>query len=608
MNSINNKTELSQADLKVREAHCSYIKSLDSTFILISAAIFIFLFLSFKEAYYSSWGTSFAALSLLVILNVSLTRIFGLRWSPGKLEVVRASFNVILSPMFFLGGGGADGNLWFLFGINSLSLIYIFTVVSKAKAYYFFIMGPFVYLLCYFLTATTSQMKSLEYIFPFALMMGTILIGKGLVEHLLTSKQIIEDKKAQDIYMRELEQAYGTLKNTQEKLVATQSQLVQAAKLTSLGTMASGVAHELNNPLAGVQGYANLIKKTENLSKQGTQMIEKLVANTHRMAKIIDHLRSFARESRPEDIRPINLKKVVERAFDLLGIQLNLRAIQYHIHADQDSYNVLGDNNQLESIFQNLITNSRDAFETVTDGRAKLIHITLDTDRSRTVNVTYTDNANGIPYEIQSKIFDPFFSTKPVGKGTGLGLSISLGIIKDHDGSIQAKSVPGEGTEFRMRIPYCELAIESHPAAEVLAPKPQLKRDPGIKPKILLVDDEEDICNILAKSLSDDFDVQSFTDPRKALNEIRRKNFDLIISDISMPFLNGRDIVRSAQKIQPNTPVILITGHGEEESIVKEATALKIAGLLPKPFPELEEIVEIIWKEIEASHKKASNQ
>lgn len=604
MESIKKQLELSESELSERKAHRDYIRSLEPVFLPISVGILIFLLMTVDQSYYLSWGLCLSALLSAVIINaVLISKVFVLRYSPQILENARTLVNLTASSTFFLAGGGAESNLWIIFGVASLNQIYIFSVIDKMKFPFLTFSGPCLYLLCYVYTADLHHLQSGAFIFPFILMLGIVLIGKGLVQHLLNSKKMIKDKKAQDIYMRELEQAYKTLKNTQEKLVSTQSQLVQAAKLTSLGTMASGVAHELNNPLAGVQGYANLIKKTEKLTPQGNQMLEKLVVNTHRMANIIDHLRSFARESTTEDIKPIDLKQVVLQAFDLLGVQLNLRSIQYYIHADGDSYNVLGDSNQLESVFQNLITNSRDAFESVTDGRRKEIHTTLEVDQNRTVNITYSDNASGIPYDIQSKVFDPFFSTKPVGKGTGLGLSISLGIIKDHDGSIQVKSAPEEGTEFKMRIPYCELAIEEPKLDASGEEVRSTVRDPSQKPKVLLVDDEEDICKILSRCLADDFEVQAFQDPRKALNEMRRKRFDLIISDISMPFLSGRDIVRSAQKIQPNTPVILITGHGEEESIVKEAKSLKIAGLLPKPFPEIDEIVKIIWREIEASQK-----
>ena len=332
-------------------------------------------------------------------------------------------------------------------------------------------------------------------------------------------------------------------------------------------------------------------------------MLDKLLGNTNRMSTIIEHLRNFARESKHEDIKPLDLRDALSKAYELLGVQLNLRSIEFEVSGDNKCH-VLGDAYQLESIFQNLLTNSRDAFEDIGDDRRKKITVRFQTDHKRTVNVVYEDNAGGIPFDCQSKIFDPFFTTKPVGKGTGLGLSISLGIIKDHDGSIQAKSTPGAGTRFDIRLPYCEVEVKSQPKPDTkkVEKKRILKRSsPDFKPKVLLIDDEADICTILTKTLHGDFEVQSFTDSRKALNEIRRKTFDLIITDISMPFLNGTDIVKSTNKIQPKTPILLITGHDEEESFVKEAAALRISGILPKPFPDIDEMVSMLWDAIESS-------
>jgi signal transduction histidine kinase len=272
----------------------------------------------------------------------------------------------------------------------------------------------------------------------------------------------------QHLTMENLEDAY-------EELKGAQAQLVQSAKLASIGELASGVAHELNQPLMVIRGNTQVILR--NLRKNNldyNDLMERLAPierNTKRMMNIINHLRTFSRQPQFE-LKPVEVNKTLEDAFLMLDEQLRLRNIEVKKHFAPDLPKVDADSNRLEQVFLNLITNARDAIlqksEVIgrrssvngkkSENRGRLEIITrmgeVDNHQSQNfVEILVRDNGGGIPSENMEKIFDPFFSTKEVGKGTGLGLSISYGIIKDHQGEISVAETSPAGTTFRIKLP-----------------------------------------------------------------------------------------------------------------------------------------------------------
>ena len=267
-------------------------------------------------------------------------------------------------------------------------------------------------------------------------------------EHL--KQEINESKQAKEA----LSQAYDELKSTQ-------AQLVQSAKLASIGELASGVAHELNQPLMVIRGNAQVIQR--NLRKNNldnndlVEQLEPILRNTKRMMNIINHLSTFSRQSQ-SDFKPVDVNETLEDAFLMLGEQLRLRKIEVKKHFTPDLPKVDADSNQLEQVFLNLITNARDAIlqRLEVSGRLEIITRMGEADNHQSQNfieILVRDNGGGIPSENMEKIFDPFFTTKEVGKGTGLGLSISYGIIKDHQGEISVAETSPAGTTFRIKLP-----------------------------------------------------------------------------------------------------------------------------------------------------------
>ncbi|MGK5086875.1 ATP-binding protein [Bdellovibrionota bacterium FG-2] len=220
-----------------------------------------------------------------------------------------------------------------------------------------------------------------------------------------------------------------------------EARLIQNGKLASIGTMSAGIAHELNNPLFSIMTYAGLIVEKPEGPKT-TLYAEKIVKTAERMKGIITHLLSFSRESAHFDYTDI--RESILQAHALFEQRLREENIAINLSfADANPMLCWGDRVKLESVFQNLIGNSRDAFESVTNGRKKQISLDAKTDEAGT-RIIYSDNAGGMTQEVQNRIFDPFFTTKPVGKGTGLGMNIVFMIIKQHLGEISLSSTLGE--------------------------------------------------------------------------------------------------------------------------------------------------------------------
>ena len=258
------------------------------------------------------------------------------------------------------------------------------------------------------------------------------------------------DIRQRKIDEERLGEAYNDLKEAQ-------SQLVQSAKLASIGELAAGVAHELNQPLmvirTTIQFLARSLKKQRLGPDDMLEHLEPVERNTKRMMNIIDHLRTFSRQSQTY-FSPVDVNRLLEESFLMVGEQLRLRNITVEKDFTPDLPDVTGHANQLEQVFLNLITNARDAIAAHAESGGTLEITTRISDtRKDGIEIVFKDSGGGIPAEHLEKIFDPFFTTKEVGKGTGLGLSISYGIIKEHQGEIQVAETGPAGTTFVIRLP-----------------------------------------------------------------------------------------------------------------------------------------------------------
>ncbi|MFH1136885.1 MAG: PAS domain-containing protein [Pseudomonadota bacterium] len=244
------------------------------------------------------------------------------------------------------------------------------------------------------------------------------------------------------------------------KRLETEQQLIQASKMATLGEMATGVAHELNQPLSVIKTAAGYflkkVRKREAVPEEIlASLSEEINSHVDRAAKIINHMREFGRKSEM-DLEPVQVNHVLEKAFEIFSQQLKLREINVAWRLEENLPEILADPGRLEQVFINLLINARDAIEAQWDkaprpeGKTIALETSLAAGR---VRVRVMDNGTGIPPAISSKIFEPFFTTKDVGKGTGLGLSISYGLIQDCNGAIWTEPGQGGGAAFILEFP-----------------------------------------------------------------------------------------------------------------------------------------------------------
>jgi len=259
-------------------------------------------------------------------------------------------------------------------------------------------------------------------------------------------------RKALIHIMDDLRKTTEEIARREQELRDKQEQLVQAGKLATLGELTTGIAHELNNPLNNIGLFlGNVIDLVELGRLDKGRVLADLHAAVQQVRKateIISHLRTFGRLA-PVGYEEVAINEVVLRALDLLREQLRLRDITIDLDLSTANPVVTGSPIQLEQVFMNVLANARDA---LASAPVKVLRIRSAVHQER-VELTFSDTGPGIPKGLEQRIFDPFFTTKEVGHGTGLGLSIAYGIIKDHQGTIEASSPPGEGATFVIQLP-----------------------------------------------------------------------------------------------------------------------------------------------------------
>ena len=364
-----------------------------------------------------------------------------------------------------------------------------------------------------------------------------------------------------------------------------QFQLQQARKMESFGTLAGGIAHDFNNILGIIIGNAELAM--DDVPRWGSvhMNLEEIIDASLRARDVVSQLLSFARRTNMEK-KPINIDQIVKESLKLLrsSIPTNVE-IRKNIAKDIDT--ILANPTQINQILINLSSNAHHSMPKGGILEICLKNVELDEDNAaqysdlnpgRYVNLKVSDTGHGIPAKVMDRIFDPYFTTKEMGKGTGLGLSVVHGIVKSHDGAISVNSVQGEGTTISIFFPVVEqqVAIETETDEEL----------PTGNEKILFVDDEKSILFAGRNRLERlGYKVEIRLNPVEAL-ELFRANpdqFDLVITDMTMPKMTGDMLVKEILKIRPDMPIILSTGFNEKIDEEK-AKQIGIRQYIEKPL------------------------
>jgi signal transduction histidine kinase/ActR/RegA family two-component response regulator len=330
------------------------------------------------------------------------------------------------------------------------------------------------------------------------------------------------------------------LQESLNSLKMTQEQLIQSAKLSAVGQLISGLAHELNNPLTAIMGYVQLLSIAEDLPRDIRADLDKIHSQAQRAAAIVQNLLTFARQ-RKQEAQLVDVNEVLERTLELRAYQLRRADVEIVTNLAEGPLGVMAAPGQLQQVFLQLMNNAQDALRANTGPR----RLTLTTARDDAlVRVRVADNGPGLSAEARAHLFEPFFTTKEVGEGAGLGLSISFGIVSQYGGTIYAEEDPPEGAAFVVEFPTVREPI----VGEEVPARAPAEAVPAGNGHILVVDDEPEVAALLeAILLEDGHRVEISLDGEAALERLARASdegqpFDLILSDINMPAMRGPEL------------------------------------------------------------------
>ena len=370
-------------------------------------------------------------------------------------------------------------------------------------------------------------------------------------------------------------------------------QFTQLEKLSALGELASGVAHDFNNTLAGILGRAQLLQRTNDPDKikRGLEIIIKTAEDG---AKTVKRIQDFARQRRDHDFQLVSVDQILTDASEITRPRWKACAEAANIHINVDlqinsNAMVMGDDSELREVLVNMVFNAVDAMPE--GGTLTLATSVVD----ETAVITISDTGVGMYPEVKSRVFDPFFTTKGTA-GLGLGLAVSFGIIRRHGGNIEVESQYGRGSHFRITLPLATLAPLEEPA-------PNLTDNSSIAPytsngdtqttRILVVDDEDFVRDLLKEILEmEGCEVQTAASGKEALEIFASTQFDCLFTDVGMPGMSGWELAQAIREKNESIPIAVVTGWGEAVGS-NEQRAARVDWVVAKPFTA-DRIVELV--------------
>ena len=390
------------------------------------------------------------------------------------------------------------------------------------------------------------------------------------------------------------------LSRVEGERASLEAQLRESQKLEALGTLAGGVAHDFNNILAAILGNTRLALMDAQGQPEIVQSLEEIRRAAHRAKDLVQRILAFGR--RQNTVRKVvDMAEVVTEAVTLLGATAP-GALRIDVDCDPDTPMVLADATQLQQVLINLCTNAFHAIAGLERGRIRVRlsahrgappaaqpgELAIVTDPSgwpeTNVCLSVEDNGSGMDAATLARLFEPFFTTKPVGQGTGLGMPVVHGILRDHQGAIQVRSILGTGSVFRVYLRGVEGA-ERQTEVDSSLMGLHAPGDPADGTRILYVDDDELIARMVGRMLDrDGLVAHIYSSPQVALDAVQRGavSYDLAVLDFAMPGMNGLELARALRRLHPDRPVAITSGFITTELSQKGPEA-GVAELIPKP-------------------------
>ena len=332
-------------------------------------------------------------------------------------------------------------------------------------------------------------------------------------------------------------------------------QLLQAEKMAALGQTISGVAHELNNPLATILSWAERLSE-KRLDEASRRSVDVILAEAERAARIVRNLLTFARK-RQSTRAMVDVNHVVRETLALRSYEQRITNINVVTGLASGLPQVFADGHQIQQVLLNLVINAEQAMLSA-NGRGSLVVRTWHEPEHDVVSLEVGDDGPGVPVEVKTKIFDPFFTTKEVGKGTGLGLTVAYAIAQEHGGRIRVDSQPGKGASFVVELPVTGVET-SRKAPRSTVPPMEAVRGAAV----LIVEDERALAAAVGEALTDaGLKVDYAGDGAEALARVRQKTYDVVVCDLKMPRVDGMTLYRAIAAATPALArrVIFVTG------------------------------------------------
>jgi PAS domain S-box-containing protein len=382
-----------------------------------------------------------------------------------------------------------------------------------------------------------------------------------------------------------------------------EGQLRQSQKMEVIGTMAGGIAHDFNNVLGAILGYGELAQQNSLEGSSLRRYLDNVMHAAERARLLVEGILGFSRSGLGERA-PVNIGSVVSETLELLSASLPA-SIRLESHLSAGDAAVIGDATYLHQVTMNLCTNAVQAMEQGGVLSVNLERVEVSDSRALSrgsltqgayVRLIVSDSGNGIPPAVLERMFDPFFTTKRVGEGTGLGLSLVHGIVADLGGAIEVTTQAGRGTTFEIWLP-----IAGEIAAPVAKEDPELPRGRG--ETIMIVDDERALVGLAEEITAGlGYEPVGFTSSSAALQAFQAapQRFDLVLTDESMPDLQGTDLAREIRHIRPAIPIIVMSGFGGAQ-LANRAAAIGVSAVLRKPLRN-RELAESLNRILQSVH------